>query len=30
MNGNICRCGMYTRIIAAIDRAAELSKGGAS
>lgn len=30
MNGNICRCGTYTRIIAAIDRAAELSKGGAS
>jgi aerobic-type carbon monoxide dehydrogenase small subunit (CoxS/CutS family) len=30
MNGNICRCGTYTRILAAIDRAAELSKGGAS
>jgi aerobic-type carbon monoxide dehydrogenase small subunit (CoxS/CutS family) len=30
MNGNICRCGTYTRIVAAIDRAAELSKGGAS
>jgi aerobic-type carbon monoxide dehydrogenase small subunit (CoxS/CutS family) len=30
MNGNICRCGTYPRIIAAINRAAELSKGGAS
>ncbi|HEY2411893.1 MAG TPA: (2Fe-2S)-binding protein [Pirellulaceae bacterium] len=30
MNGNICRCGTYTRIIAAIQRAAEPSKGGAS
>jgi len=29
MNGNICRCGTYTRILAAIDRATELSKGGA-
>jgi isoquinoline 1-oxidoreductase alpha subunit len=26
MNGNICRCGTYPRIRAAIHRAAELSK----
>ena len=30
MDGNVCRCGTYTRIIAAIERAAELAKGGAS
>ena len=30
MNGNICRCGTYTRIIAALQRAGELSKGGVS
>ena len=29
MNGNICRCGTYTRIISALQRAAELTKGGA-
>jgi len=29
MNGNICRCGTYTRIIAAIQRAARAMKGGA-
>jgi aerobic-type carbon monoxide dehydrogenase small subunit (CoxS/CutS family) len=29
MNGNICRCGTYTRIIAAIERAAKAMKGGA-
>ena len=29
MNGNICRCGTYTRIIAAIERAARSMKGGA-
>jgi aerobic-type carbon monoxide dehydrogenase small subunit (CoxS/CutS family) len=30
MNGNICRCGTYPRIVAAIQRAAELEvKGGA-
>jgi aerobic-type carbon monoxide dehydrogenase small subunit (CoxS/CutS family) len=30
MNGNICRCGTYPRIVAAIQRAAELeAKGGA-
>jgi aerobic-type carbon monoxide dehydrogenase small subunit (CoxS/CutS family) len=23
MNGNICRCGTYTRIVAAIQRAAK-------
>lgn len=30
MNGNICRCGTYTRIIAALHRAGELVKGGVS
>lgn len=29
MNGNICRCGTYSRIIAALQRAAELQKGAA-
>jgi len=29
MNGNICRCGVYNRIIAAIQRAAQAMKGGA-
>jgi len=29
MNGNICRCGTYARIIAALQRAGELAKGGA-
>jgi len=29
MAGNICRCGTYARIRAAIHRAAELSRGGA-
>jgi aerobic-type carbon monoxide dehydrogenase small subunit (CoxS/CutS family) len=28
MNGNICRCGTYTRIIAAIEMAAKVLKGG--
>ena len=28
MNGNICRCGTYGRIIAAIERAARTMKGG--
>ncbi len=28
MNGNICRCGTYGRIIAAIERAAKAMKGG--
>ena len=28
MNGNICRCGTYPRIRAAIKRAAELKRGG--
>jgi aerobic-type carbon monoxide dehydrogenase small subunit (CoxS/CutS family) len=27
MNGNICRCGTYPRIIAALQKAAELKKG---
>jgi aerobic-type carbon monoxide dehydrogenase small subunit (CoxS/CutS family) len=29
MNGNICRCGTYNRIIAAIELAAKTMKGGA-
>jgi len=29
MGGNICRCGTYQRIRAAIHRAAALAKGGA-
>jgi aerobic-type carbon monoxide dehydrogenase small subunit (CoxS/CutS family) len=28
MNGNICRCGTYVRIIEAIERAAKVMKGG--
>lgn len=28
MNGNVCRCCTYPRIIAAIERASELVKGG--
>ncbi len=28
MNGNICRCGTYPRIVAAIQRAAKEMKGG--
>src|SRR5947208_1487819 len=28
MNGNVCRCGTYSRIIAALQRAGELAKGG--
>jgi aerobic-type carbon monoxide dehydrogenase small subunit (CoxS/CutS family) len=28
MNGNICRCGTYTRIIAAVEMAAKAMKGG--
>jgi isoquinoline 1-oxidoreductase alpha subunit len=28
MNGNICRCGTYPRIRAAVKRAAELMRGG--
>jgi aerobic-type carbon monoxide dehydrogenase small subunit (CoxS/CutS family) len=28
MNGNICRCGTYTRIVAAIEHAAKVMKGG--
>ena len=30
MRGNLCRCGTYQRIRAAVRRAAELGKGGAS
>jgi aerobic-type carbon monoxide dehydrogenase small subunit (CoxS/CutS family) len=29
MNGNICRCGTYTRIVTAIESAAKAMKGGA-
>lgn len=29
MNGNVCRCGTYPRILAAIKRAASASAGGA-
>ena len=29
MEGNVCRCGTYPRIIAAITRAAQMMKGGA-
>jgi nicotinate dehydrogenase subunit A len=29
MNGNVCRCGTYSRIIAALQRAGDLAKGGA-
>jgi aerobic-type carbon monoxide dehydrogenase small subunit (CoxS/CutS family) len=29
MTGNICRCGTYTRIIAAVEKAAKAMKGGA-
>jgi aerobic-type carbon monoxide dehydrogenase small subunit (CoxS/CutS family) len=28
MSGNICRCGTYTRIVAAIEQAARAMKGG--
>ena len=30
MNGNICRCGTYPRIRAAVKRAAEIRRGGAA
>jgi aerobic-type carbon monoxide dehydrogenase small subunit (CoxS/CutS family) len=29
MNGNVCRCGTYARIVTAIEHAAEAMKGGA-
>lgn len=29
LNGNVCRCGTYTRIVAAVERAAKAMKGGA-
>jgi aerobic-type carbon monoxide dehydrogenase small subunit (CoxS/CutS family) len=29
MNGNICRCGTYPRIIAALQKSAEIQKGAA-
>jgi nicotinate dehydrogenase subunit A len=29
MNGNICRCGTYPRIVAAVEKAARAMKGGA-
>ena len=28
MNGNVCRCGTYSRIIDALQRAGEMAKGG--
>ena len=28
MNGNICRCGTYPRIVAAVEQAAKAMKGG--
>jgi aerobic-type carbon monoxide dehydrogenase small subunit (CoxS/CutS family) len=28
MSGNICRCGAYARIVTAIEKAAEMMKGG--
>ena len=28
MNGNVCRCGTYSRIIAALERAGGMAKGG--
>jgi aerobic-type carbon monoxide dehydrogenase small subunit (CoxS/CutS family) len=28
MNGNVCRCGTYPRIVAAVQRAARLSAQG--
>lgn len=30
LNGNVCRCGTYTRIVAAVRRAARALKGGRS
>jgi isoquinoline 1-oxidoreductase alpha subunit len=30
MNGNLCRCATYPRIVGAVKRAAEIFKGGAS
>ena len=30
MEGNVCRCGTYQRILTAISRAAEVQKGGAT
>ena len=29
MNGNVCRCGTYVRIVAAVEKAAKAMKGGA-
>jgi nicotinate dehydrogenase subunit A len=29
MNGNVCRCGTYARIITAVEKAAKAMKGGA-
>jgi aerobic-type carbon monoxide dehydrogenase small subunit (CoxS/CutS family) len=29
LNGNVCRCGAYTRILAAVEQAAKAMKGGA-
>jgi len=30
MNGNLCRCATYSRIVGAVKRAAEIMKEGAS
>jgi len=30
MNGNICRCGTYPRIRAAVKRAGEIKRGGSA
>jgi aerobic-type carbon monoxide dehydrogenase small subunit (CoxS/CutS family) len=29
MNGNVCRCGTYNRIVLAVEKAAGAMKGGA-
>jgi aerobic-type carbon monoxide dehydrogenase small subunit (CoxS/CutS family) len=28
MSGNVCRCGTYARIVAAVEQAAKVTKGG--
>jgi aerobic-type carbon monoxide dehydrogenase small subunit (CoxS/CutS family) len=28
LDGNLCRCGAHTRIVRAVERAAEIMKGG--
>jgi aerobic-type carbon monoxide dehydrogenase small subunit (CoxS/CutS family) len=29
LNGNVCRCGVYERIVTAVEKAAKAMKGGA-